>query len=111
MATGKAASNVAAIAPPAPLRLDALELRLVRLPLLEPFAVSFGRMESRLLFLLRLEAGAHSGWGECVAMELPLYSSEYADGAAEVLRRFLVPTLLAESAAGRDVTGRLDLPQ
>ena len=31
------------------------------------------------------------GWGECVAMSDPLYSSEYVDAAADVLRRFLVP--------------------
>ena len=31
------------------------------------------------------------GWGECVAMADPLYSSEYVDAAADVLRRFLVP--------------------
>ncbi len=31
------------------------------------------------------------GWGECVAMSDPLYSSEYVDAAADVLRRFLLP--------------------
>ena len=35
------------------------------------------------------------GWGECVAMSDPLYSSEYVDAAADVLRRFLVPALAA----------------
>jgi O-succinylbenzoate synthase len=89
-----AASNVARVAPPAPLRLDALELRLVRLPLLEPFVVSFGRMESRLLFLLRLEAGGHSGWGECVAWETPLYSYETVGTARHVIRDHLAPTIL-----------------
>nr|WP_206188683.1 enolase C-terminal domain-like protein [Streptomyces kanamyceticus] len=33
------------------------------------------------------------GWGECVAMSDPLYSSEYVDGCADVLRRFLIPAL------------------
>jgi O-succinylbenzoate synthase len=90
------ASNVAAIAPPAPLRLDALELRLVRLPLLEPFEVSFGRMESRLILLLRLQAGAHSGWGECVAGEAPLYSYETVGTARQVIRDHLAPALLGK---------------
>ena len=35
------------------------------------------------------------GWGECVAMSDPLYSSEYVDAAQDVLRRFLIPPLLA----------------
>ena len=99
-----AASNVAAVAPPAPLRLDALELRLVRLPLLEPFEVSFGRMESRLLFLLRLEAGAHCGWGECVAWEAPLYSYETVGTARHVIRHHLAPAIL-----GKEIKDLADL--
>jgi O-succinylbenzoate synthase len=82
------------VATPAPLRLDALELRLVRLPLLEPFVVSFGRMETRLVFLLRLEAEAQSGWGECVAWEAPLYSYETVGTALHVIREYLAPSIL-----------------
>ena len=99
-----AASNVARVAPPAPLRLDALELRLVRLPLLEPFVVSFGRMESRLLFLLRLEAGGRYGWGECVAWETPLYSYETVGTARHVIRDYLAPAIL-----GTEITDLADL--
>jgi O-succinylbenzoate synthase len=99
-----AASNVAGVAPPTPLRLDALELRLARLPLLEPFEVSFGRMESRLLFLLRLEAGAQVGWGECVAGEAPLYSYETVGTARHVIRDHLAPAIL-----GREIRDLADL--
>jgi O-succinylbenzoate synthase len=99
MLANAAASNVAAIAPQQPVRLDGLELRLVRLPLLEPFEVSFGRMESRLLFLLRLEAGAHFGWGECVAWEAPLYSYETVGTARHVIRDYLAPAILGEEIA------------
>lgn len=91
-----AASNVAAVAPPAPVRLDALELRLVRLPLLEPFEVSFGRMETRLIFLLRLGAGSHFGWGECVAWEAPMYSYETVGTARHVIRDYLAPAILGQ---------------
>jgi o-succinylbenzoate synthase len=98
------ASTVAAVAPPAPLRLDALELRFVRLSLLEPFEVSFGRMESRLLFLLRLEADGHAGWGECVAGEVPLYSYETVGTARHVIRDHLAPAIL-----GKDVKDLADL--
>jgi O-succinylbenzoate synthase len=98
------ASNVARVAPPVPLPLDALELRLARLPLLEPFEVSFGRMESRLIFLLRLEAGAHSGWGECVAWETPLFSYETVGTARHVIRDFLAPAIL-----GKEIKDLADL--
>lgn len=96
------------MAPPAPLVLDALELRLVRLPLLEPFEVSFGRVDSRLVFLLRLEAGAHSGWGECVAWEAPLYSYETVGTARHVIRDYLAPAILGRPLKDlADVASRL----
>jgi o-succinylbenzoate synthase len=104
MAARATASNVARVAPPAPLPLDALELRLVRLPLLEPFEVSFGRLESRLIFLLRLEAGGHSGWGECVAWETPLFSYETVGTARHVIRDFLAPAIL-----GKEIKDLADL--
>jgi O-succinylbenzoate synthase len=98
------ASTVAAVGLPVPLGLDTLELRLVRLPLLEPFEVSFGRMESRLLFLLRLEAGGYSGWGECVAWETPLYSYETVGTARCVIRDHLAPAIL-----GKEIKDLADL--
>jgi O-succinylbenzoate synthase len=85
-------------------RLDALELRLGRLPLREPFATSFGRVESRPLFLLRLEGGAAAGWGECVAFESPLYSYETVGTARHVIRDFLAPAIL-----GRRIASLADL--
>ena len=97
-------SDAVGVAFPAPLRLDALEIRLVRLPLIEPFEVSFGRIESRLLFLLRLEAGEHFGWGECVAWETPLYSYETVGTARHVIRDCLAPAIL-----GREIKDLADL--
>ena len=35
------------------------------------------------------------GWGECVAMAEPLYSSEYVDAAQHVVRDHLLPRLFA----------------
>ena len=91
--SGLAAPSVARVEAAAPLRLEALEMRLVRLPLLEPFEVSFGRMDSRLLFLIRLEAEGGVGWGEVVAWERPLFSHETVQTARHAIRYFcgLVP--------------------
>jgi O-succinylbenzoate synthase len=102
-----AASSVARIGLAAPVRLDALELRLVRLPLREPFAVSFGRVESRLLFLIRLEAEGVSGWGEVVAWEQPLFSYETVETARHAIRDFFAPALLDGPVGSlADVTAR-----
>jgi O-succinylbenzoate synthase len=94
------APNVARIAPPAPLALRALTLRLVRLPLLEPFETSLGTMDSRLLFLVELEAAGESGWGEVVAWERPLYSYETVETARHVIRDFLAPALFEGPISG-----------
>jgi len=89
------------------LKLESLELLRASLPLVSPFRTSFGTETARDVLLLRVVAsysagpdgvsgassGEAEGWGECVAMSDPLYSSEYVDAAADVIRRFLVPAL------------------
>jgi o-succinylbenzoate synthase len=101
-------ASTVAIGPPSPVRLDALELRLVRLPLVEPFEVSFGRMTTRLVFLVRLDGGGHSGWGECVAWEVPLFSYETVGTASHVIRDYLGPAILGQEIRDLDdLTSRL----
>ncbi len=58
------------------IKIDGVEIRLIRLPLIEPFETSFGKIDSRLIFLVCLEADGLRGWGEVVAAEEPLYSYE-----------------------------------
>ena len=80
---------VAAPLTSAPLRIDAIELRLLRLDLVEPFETSFGRVRSRLIVLVKLEAEGLEGWGEIVAGEEPLYSYETVGTAMHVVRDYL----------------------
>jgi o-succinylbenzoate synthase len=77
------------------MKLVNVELRRVSMPLVAPFRTSFGTEATRDILLVRVvtDDGAE-GWGESVAMSSPLYSSEYVDAAADVLRRFLVPALM-----------------
>jgi o-succinylbenzoate synthase len=77
--------------------LQGVELRRVAMPLVAPFRTSFGTEHARDVLLVRAVVGDVEGWGECVAMGEPGYSSEYADGAAEVIRRFLLPPLAGMS--------------
>ena len=79
---------------------DGVEIRLVRLPLLEPFETSFGKIDSRLIFLICLNAGGLKGWGEVVASEKPLYSYETVGTAFHVIKDFLAPAVLDEPIAG-----------
>jgi O-succinylbenzoate synthase len=76
-------------------KLEAVELRRIALPLVTPFRTSFGTQTARDVLLLRAITPDADGWAECVAMEEPLYSSEYVDGAIDVIRAHLLPRLFA----------------
>ena len=92
-----------------PLRIDGIELRLVRLELVEPFETSFGRVSSRLIVLVRMEGEGLEGWGEIVAGEQPLYSYETVGTAVHVVRDFFAPAILRAPVRGLDdLAGRLD---
>src|SRR4029453_9725492 len=80
----------------ATIKIDQVEIRLIRLPLVEPFETSFGKIDSRLIFLVKLDADGLQGWGEVVASEEPRYSYETAGTAFHVIRDFLAPALLAQ---------------
>lgn len=82
------------------MRIDRVELRLLRLPLVRPFETSFGRTTEREFVLVRVQAGGVTGWGECVADADPYYSPETTRTAWDVLTRFLVPRVLGAPLAG-----------
>ena len=79
-------------------RIEGVELRRVELPLVAPFRTSFGIEHSRNALLVRVVTSDAEGWGECVTIDEPIYSEEYTDGAIDVLRRFLVPAVVAAGA-------------
>src|SRR6202165_2347372 len=77
------------------MKLNAVELRRIRMSLVAPFETSFGVPTARDILLLKAITTDGEGWGECVAMEEPVYSSEYVDGAQHVLIHHLLPRLFA----------------
>ena len=77
------------------MRITGVELRRIRLPFLRPFRTALGVSSYREVVLVRLTTTESEGWGECGALSDPLYTSEYAQAAAHVLREHLVPRLLA----------------
>ena len=76
------------------MKLVEVELRRVRMPLATPFRTSFGTQASRDVLLVRMVTPDSEGWGECVALEEPVYSPEYVEGAHHVMRNHLLPRLL-----------------
>lgn len=67
--------------------------------LVAPFRTSFGVETDRDLLYVHVIGDDYEGWGECVAMADPLYSSEYVDGCEEVIRRYFVPLVHAGESA------------
>jgi O-succinylbenzoate synthase len=76
-------------------KVRAVELHRLAIPLVRPFETSFGRQTGRQVLLVRVRTDVGDGWGECVAGTDPVYSSEYVDGCEDVIRHYLGPALLA----------------
>lgn len=76
--------------------LEAVELRVIRLPLVEPFRAGHATRDQREVVLVRAIAGdGPNGWGECVAEVEPTYWPEYTAGALHVLQHHLAPRVLS----------------
>jgi O-succinylbenzoate synthase len=89
------------------MRLDAVELRRIRMSLVAPFETSFGVQTERDILLVKAITSEGEGWGECVAAEEPTYSSEYVEAAQHVAIHHLIPRLLGRDIAAADVAAVL----
>jgi O-succinylbenzoate synthase len=76
------------------MKIEAITLREIRMPLVHFFETSFGRVYSRRILLVTVHAEGVDGWGECVAAEDPFYSSEWIESAWPTLTQYLIPPLL-----------------
>jgi O-succinylbenzoate synthase len=79
------------------MKIDAILLREVHLPLVCPFETSFGVTSKRRILLAEVQSEGLSGWGECTAGEHPFFSAESTDTAWAVLLNELGPMLAASS--------------
>lgn len=72
-----------------------VELRRVRVDLVEPIVAAHGTESVREVVVVRVVGpDGTSGWGECDALLRPTYTSEWQDGAWAVLRDLLAPAAL-----------------
>lgn len=81
------------------MRIERIELRRVRLPLVHFFETSFGRVHDRQFLLVRLDGEGEHGLGECVADANPFYSAETTETAWHIIQDFIAPMVL-----GREFT-------
>jgi O-succinylbenzoate synthase len=78
------------------MRIDAIILRELHIPLVRPFETSFGVTRNRRIVLAEVQSEGLTGWGECTAGERPFFSGESTDTAWQVLVNELAPMLAAE---------------
>jgi len=88
------------------MKIEAITLRELAMPLVHFFETSFGRIYDRRVLLVTLHCDGLEGWGECVAGEDPYYCEEYIDGAWDVIVRYLGPVLL-----GKSLQSEADVPR
>lgn len=87
------------------MKIEAITLREIRMPLVHFFETSFGRTTERRILLVTVHTNGPEGWGECVAGEDPFYSEESIDTAWYAAERYLAPALL-----GKNVDHGADAP-
>ena len=79
------------------MRIDAIILRELHLPLVRPFETSFDVTRNRRILLAEVQSEGLTGWGECTAGERPFFSAESTDTAWAVITQELGPMLAAVS--------------
>src|SRR2546421_313292 len=76
------------------LKVEAITLREIRMPLVHFFETSFGRTYSRRILLVAVHWHGGDGWAESVAGEDPYYSSEWTESAWPTIKQYLAPAVL-----------------
>jgi o-succinylbenzoate synthase len=79
------------------MKIDAIYLRELNLPLVRPFQTSFGTTKDRRIVLAEIHSEGLIGWGECTAGEHPNFSEESVDSCWQVIVEELGPTLAANA--------------
>jgi o-succinylbenzoate synthase len=87
------------------MKIEAITLREIQMPLVHFFETSFGRTYARRIFLITAHCDGIDGWGECVASENPFYSSEWLDSAWPTIKRYLAPAVM-----GRNLSSAHEAP-
>jgi o-succinylbenzoate synthase len=81
------------------MKVEAVTLRELRMPLKYFFETSFGRSESRRVLLVTAHCEGADGWAECVAGDGPFFSYEWIETAWATIRDFLAPALISMNLA------------
>jgi O-succinylbenzoate synthase len=89
------------------MKIDRIELREIRLPLVAPFETSFGVTTERRIILVKVFGDGGFGWGECTCNEGPFYNHESTDMAWLLLRDYAGPYTLGREIGSPEEAGAL----
>src|SRR5271154_6496743 len=81
------------------MRIDQIDLKMVRLPLVRPFQTSSSRKDHLDHILVRVVADGATGWGECASPSDPYYCPETTETCWHILKDFLVPAVLGREGS------------
>jgi O-succinylbenzoate synthase len=90
------------------MKIEAIHLREVQMPLAHPFETSFGVTTVRRILLVEIEADGLTAWGECVAGEHPYYSDEEIDTAWNIASGRDCPALFEQVRGHRMAKAALE---
>jgi len=79
------------------MKIEAITLREIHMPLVHFFETSFGRTYARRIFLITAHCEGVNGWGECTAGEDPFYSPEWLETAWPTIKHYLAPAVLGKT--------------
>ena len=94
----------------APLVIESAELRLIELPLLQPFTIATGTMYKKVMPIVILRGGGHEGYAEGVCDPLPDYLPETVVSSMMMMRDVLLPEVVGKSFANPQELERLFRP-
>jgi o-succinylbenzoate synthase len=79
-------------------KVEAIELRVVRLPLVAPFRTSQHSQDERVALLVCAHTSDGDGWADCPVSTGPFYEPEFLSGARAVITEYLAPLLTTAPA-------------
>jgi O-succinylbenzoate synthase len=80
-------------------KIDSLTLYHICLPLVAPFATSFGSIDHKECILVRLNAEGLTGYGESSVERDPGYNYETTGTAWHILKEFVAPLILGQDVS------------
>ncbi len=79
------------------MKIEAITLREIQMPLVHFFETSFGRTYDRRILLITVHCDGIKGWAESVSGEIPNFSSEWIESSWATIKAHIASTLLGKT--------------